>query len=100
MDILYKKIQQIKQKPGMYIGKPSLHLLQAYLNDYVAYHNETNDPNYFFMPEFQEYIQRRFNITTTHSWANIITFYSNNDDDAFNRFYQLLEEFFVDKASL
>jgi len=96
MDILYKKIQQMKQRPGMYIGKKSLHLLQAYLNGYIAYHNEVNDkPNYFFLPEFQEYVQQRYNIHTTHSWASLITFFSCNDNDAFDKFYELLDDFFA-----
>jgi hypothetical protein len=94
MDILYNKIQQMKKRPGMYIGKPSLSLLQAYLNGYVAYHNEVNvEQNYFFLPQFQEYIQKRFKIESTHSWAEIITFYSSSDDAAFDSFYQLLDDF-------
>ncbi|MEK8130471.1 hypothetical protein WMW72_21415 [Paenibacillus filicis] len=99
MDILYKKIQEVKQRPGMYIGKKSLHLLQAYLNGYIAYHNEVNkEPNYFFLSEFQGYIQRRYNINTTHSWAELITFFSSNDNDAFDRFYELLDDFFAENT--
>ncbi|WP_139996541.1 hypothetical protein [Paenibacillus paridis] len=94
MDILYKKIQQMRQRPGMYIGKKSLLLLHAYLNGYIAYHNEINkEPNCFFLAEFQEYIQRRFNLYTTHSWADIIISFSLNDEEAFDRFYQLLDDF-------
>ncbi|MCD1258185.1 hypothetical protein B5M42_004945 [Paenibacillus athensensis] len=95
MDILYKKIQQMKQRPAMYMGRKSLHLLQAYLNGYIAYHNEVHDePNYFFLPELQEYVQQRYNLHTTHSWASLITFFSGSDEDAVDIFYKLLDEFF------
>ncbi|MNG06647.1 hypothetical protein D3C84_899030 [compost metagenome] len=97
MDILYNKLQQIKQKPALYLGKKSLPLLQAYLNGYVAHHNDTSgEENYFFLPELRDYISDHYNINTTHSWSDLITFFSTNDNDAFDKFYELLDDFFAE----
>jgi hypothetical protein len=101
MDILRNKIQTIKQRPGLYLGKKSLHLLQAYLNGYLDYYNETNEPNYFFLPEFREYIQQRYNINTPSlNWTDIIILHAESEADAFDKFFQLLDEFFADNAQL
>ncbi|MFD0675196.1 hypothetical protein [Cohnella sp. GCM10027633] len=97
MDILYKKLQQIKQKPALYIGKKSLPLLRAFLDGYIEYHNETNEPNEpnnFFISEFNEYLQRRFNVSRSHGWVEIIIFFSINEDAAFDAFFLLLDDFF------
>ncbi|MCD1258180.1 hypothetical protein B5M42_004915 [Paenibacillus athensensis] len=95
MNILYNKLQQIKQKPALYLGKKSLPLLQAYLNGYVAYHNDTNnEEDYFFLPELRDYIIQHYNIDTSHGWPELITFFSSNDNEAFDKFYELLDDFF------
>lgn len=46
-----------------------------------------------FLEGFQEWIQIRFDITSTQHWSNIINFYSSNDVNAFDLFYELLNEF-------
>ncbi|OMF02653.1 hypothetical protein BK127_37060 [Paenibacillus sp. FSL H7-0331] len=85
----------------MYLGRPSVFLLQAYMNGYVDYYNEVNEEqNYFFLPQFQEYIQKRFKIESTHSWAQIISFYSSSDEEAFNAFYRLLDEFIEEAVEI
>jgi len=46
-----------------------------------------------FVSEFQDFIQQRYKITSTYHWAKIITFFSSTDEEAFDRFYELLEEY-------
>ncbi|WP_130605425.1 hypothetical protein [Cohnella abietis] len=100
MDKVYNLVQNIRHLPEIHLGKKSLHLLQAFLHGYIEYHNEiTGESNYFFLPEFQKYVEQRFNINTTHSWASLITFYSSSDEDAFNNFYKILDEFFSENAN-
>lgn len=99
MDKLYNLVQKIGHRPEIHLGKKSLYLLQSFLHGYIEYHNEiTGESNYFFLPEFQEYVQKRLNFNTTHSWASIITFYSGSDEDAFEYFYKLIDEFFSENA--
>jgi len=47
------------------------------------------------MKGFQEWIAGRYRITTTHSWANIIRFYSKNEVSALNEAISLFEEYFA-----
>ncbi|MCC3421324.1 MULTISPECIES: hypothetical protein [unclassified Microcoleus] len=42
---------------------------------------------------FQEWIQKKFNIDSSQSWANIILFFSQDEKDALNSFFELFEEF-------
>ncbi|MFB9275597.1 hypothetical protein [Cohnella cellulosilytica] len=99
MDKVYNQIQQIRQNPIIHLGKRSLHLLKAYLDGYIEYHNEISDkPDYFFLPKFQEFVQERYNISTTHNWVSLISFYSSSEENAFDNFYKLLDEFFSENA--
>jgi len=42
---------------------------------------------------FQEWIQERYQITSTHGWDSIILFFSVDEKDALDKFFKLLEEF-------
>ncbi|MCC3439960.1 hypothetical protein [Microcoleus sp. PH2017_05_CCC_O_A] len=42
---------------------------------------------------FQEWIQERYQITSTHGWDSIILFFSADEKDALDKFFKLLEEF-------
>ena len=42
---------------------------------------------------FQEWIQIKFNNNSTRSWADIILLNSEDESQAFDRFFELLEEF-------
>lgn len=95
LDKLYHLVQKIKKKPEVFLGKKSLHLLRAYLDGYIDYHNEKNNEfNRFFLPKFQDYVEQRYNISKSHSWVSLITFYSNSEEEAFDNFYLILDEFF------
>ncbi|MEO1743609.1 MAG: hypothetical protein AAFR99_17580 [Cyanobacteria bacterium J06629_9] len=43
--------------------------------------------------KFQPWIEKRFNITASVSWDKIILLFSSNEQHAFERFFQLLDEF-------
>lgn len=50
MDI-FKKLQDIKKRPGMYLGRDSLDLLKAYMDGWISAHQELNcnlDLSFFF----------------------------------------------------
>ena len=91
---IYQKLQEIREKPGMYLGRNSLELLKAYMDGYVAGYQEIkNDFDLYFFSEFQIYIQEYYNVLSSHNWANIIRFYSIDDRDALDLFYFHLDEF-------
>lgn len=50
--------------------------------------------------EFQPWLQKRFAVNTSASWAKIILFYSTDESHAFDSFFDLLEKFIKEKYSL
>lgn len=89
---IYDLLMDIKKRPGVYLGQKSLTLLDAFLGGYIFRLREEGNPD-AELRDFQNYIANRFNIRSTHSWAHIIRFYSSSEADAFDRFYELLNDF-------
>jgi hypothetical protein len=96
MTNIYQLIDRIKKRPGMYLGKPSIIRLKSFLDGYMGAREDLGFPlteqeekfNYF-----QEWIQTRFKITSSHSWADSILFYSADDKEALNQFFELFDQF-------
>jgi hypothetical protein len=95
-EYLYEMLDSIKQRPGMYLGRCSITRLRAFLDGYMGARADlaialTGQEKEF--GKFQNWIQKRFNITSTHGWDSIILFYSADERDALNNFFELFEEF-------
>jgi hypothetical protein len=95
-EYLLDLLQRIKQRPGMYLGKCSITRLRAFLDGYGMARAELGlprSPQEKALNGFQEWIQERYKITSTHGWDSIILFFSADERDALGRFFELLEEF-------
>ncbi len=93
---IYELIEKIQKRPSMYLGKPSISNLRAFLAGYNFSRRAMNIPQTeqeIKFENFQEWIQNKFNITSSQSWDNIIIFYSEDEKDALNQFFDLFEEF-------
>ena len=104
MESLFKLLYKIKEKPVLHLGnRRNLALLRAYINGYLTRQWEI-DENFrgtFSLNGFQEFVQKRYGIHAfSHSWDMIIDFYSVSDEEAFNTFYQLLDEFLGEEKEL
>ncbi len=95
MDNLYELLQKIKQKPSVYLGNPSILCLRAFLSGYNVAQYQLGLPlgEKDALDGFQEWIQKKFRIESSQSWANIILFFSQDERDALDNFFELLEEF-------
>ena len=96
MSGLFHLLNQIKQKPGMYIGSPSVTQLQMFLCGYFFSRQEqglavTLEEKTF--EQFQGWVQQRFKITASVSWAKIILLYSSDERAGFEMFFELWSEF-------
>ncbi|MDY6804086.1 MAG: hypothetical protein SXA11_09810 [Cyanobacteriota bacterium] len=95
MEPVYDILQKVKNKPNVYLGSPSIMCLQAFLSGYnVAQYQlgeSLNTPDCF--DGFQEWIQEKLKINSSQSWAKIILFYSADERDALERFFELFDEF-------
>lgn len=94
---LFEILDKIKARPGMYLGNPSVDNLFMFLVGYKTARRELNieptEEELKFYREFQPWLQKRFGIRTNHSWATLIQFRSMSEKEAFDRLFELLEEF-------
>jgi hypothetical protein len=100
-------IHELKDKPAMFWGnKKSLAYIDFYIRGFYMGRRGTGVPDDektvkflgFSGDGFNEFVAKRFNISTSQTWYNIIEFVSlSNDDEAFKTFYNLLDEFFSNK---
>jgi hypothetical protein len=103
MTDIYELMQRIKTRPGMYLGKPYVTRLKAFLDGYIGARNDLGFPlkeQEETLNKFQQWIQSRFNITSSQSWADIILFYSVDESEALNKFFELFEKFMHEESAV
>lgn len=99
MDDLVKLLYEIRKKPVLYFGgRRTLAHLSKFIFGFVTGREGTNkeiDANWFSPSNgsFQDFVVKRYQITLTQSWCNIIEFHSSSDNEAFELFFKLLDEF-------
>ncbi|HEY9848000.1 MAG TPA: hypothetical protein V6D28_00970 [Leptolyngbyaceae cyanobacterium] len=103
-EYLYEMLQEIKKRPGIFLGRSSITRLRSFLDGYMGAREDLGLPQTSQEREFngfQDWIQERFNITSSHGWDSIILFYSADERDALDKFFELFEKFQNgEKASL
>src|SRR5690554_1976441 len=92
----YKLLMKIKQRPEMYLGKKSITLLHIFLGGYdLCYYEHfgpANDLEQF--QQFEEFVRLKYNASKSYyNWAGNILNNSTSEEEAFDRFFELLEEF-------
>ncbi|MBD0265024.1 MAG: hypothetical protein ICV78_20570, partial [Tolypothrix sp. Co-bin9] len=82
MSRLFDILQKIKVKPGMYIGRASVSDLFMFLVGYKTalreFKIESTEDEMNFYREFQPWLQQKYNLSTSNSWAKIIMLYCVN----------------------
>lgn len=96
MSGLYNLLNKIHQKPGIYIGSPSVISLHMFLCGYAFSRQEqglalTDEELEFEL--FQGWIQQRFKISASVSWAKIILMHSVDERAGFDLFFELWTDF-------
>ncbi|KYC40110.1 hypothetical protein WA1_29635 [Scytonema hofmannii PCC 7110] len=104
MSKLFEILQKIQTKPGMYIGRASVsdlfHFLVGFKTALRELGVEATKEEMDFFREFQPWIQKKYHVSTSNSWAKIIMLYCGNEQEGFNAFYRLLNEFKMRNKSL
>lgn len=93
MNFMKEILMEIKDRPGLWIGECSLENLYAFMNGYMYRIFQEEDIIPEFYPGFQEYIESLYHVNTGQHWTKIITFYSNSEKEALDKFFQHLEEY-------
>ena len=103
MTKFYELLDRIQKKPGIYIGSRSISNLFMFLCGYQHARDLLETPvtkQEEKFTEFQPWLQKRFAINTSASWAKIILLYSTDESHAFDTFFDILEEFVNSKYPL
>lgn len=93
MNHMKKILSEVKVRPGMYLSDCKLENLYVFMNGYMYQLFQEDDIVPEFYPGFQQYIEDVYNVTTGQHWSKIIDFFSNNEKEAFDKFFQYLEEY-------
>lgn len=92
MKKIYDMLKKIQKNPQAYLGRPSIRRMHAFINGYTYCQQENGDVENSIMG-FQKYIQDYYTVESTQSWAEIIYFFSIDEQDELKIFYQRLDEY-------
>ncbi len=96
MTDVFELLDQIQKKPGLYLGYPTVTGLYMFLNGYSYARQDQGLPltqQEKSFEQFQGWIQQRFQIKATVSWAKIILLHTADERSGFERFFDLLAQF-------
>ena len=91
MNSIEELLSQIKTRPEMYIGRSSISCLKAFIDGWF-YRDSTSISDSELMDGFQNWIEQKYNINTSHSWCDIILFYSQDESKALIKFFKEFDE--------
>ncbi|MEC4815038.1 MAG: hypothetical protein SAK29_17425 [Scytonema sp. PMC 1069.18] len=97
MSKLFEILKKTKAKPGMYIGRASVsdlfHFIVGFKTALRELEVEATKEEMDFYREFQPWVQKKYHVSTSNSWAKIIMLHCGSEQEGFHAFYRLLEEF-------
>lgn len=101
MEVLWKlvMIHRTMKRATLSLGRRSLELLEVYFNGAICYYMRLENKDIDFLPGFDEYIQKRFNVQEKKSFYKIIREQSVDDEDAFWNFYDWMYDFLAEMGS-
>lgn len=87
-------IKKIEKRPSLYLGCHSINYLRVFLNGFLyAMPKDESIEFYKDFEGFQAYTQKKYQVTTTQGWHQIILFYSANEADALDKFFEIFNDF-------
>ena len=92
MNSIVELIQEIEKRPAMYLTRNYISCLKAYLDGWYQ-RDIDNVPDIKAMSDFQIFIEKKYKSETSHSWCDIILFYSQDETDALRNFFKEFDDF-------
>lgn len=93
MKNLHDALYKVKENPKKYIGKKSINRLDLFIVGYILSQSEELGEYSDELEGFQEFVQEKYKITASVRSSEIIRCFSISDEEAFNKFYKIFEEF-------
>lgn len=91
-------LQEIRERPAMYLGIASLSLLAEFLRGYKYAREEFQAPpssEEQDLEGFQSWLPSRLNVTVKCSWDRVILAFYRDEKEALRLFFDLYDEFVV-----
>jgi hypothetical protein len=93
MKTIASVIEAVRERPAMYIGKRSPIRLQLFLQGWLVGRTPSDAD---LLQRFGAWVADKYDIRSSHSWSEIITFFSEDEVEAFQKFLDLFDEFRAD----
>lgn len=94
MKTLEDALLKVKENPNKYIGKKSLEKLTLFIAGYALSQAEETGTYPELKEKFSRYIEKKYNVKECIGILEIIRRVSYSDEDAFDKYYELLQEFY------
>lgn len=84
-------IVEIEKRPLMWLPEKHIKYLDSFLDGYIYGKNckETCE----FMSGFNQFVEKKYSITTTHGWMRNINHMSSDSHHALEKFFELFNEY-------
>lgn len=101
MGDLVEFLYEIRKKPVLYFGNRRTladlsNFIFGFVTGRVGTNKEIAEEENWFNPSnasFQDFVEKKYQINFSQSWCNIIEFHSSSENEAFELFFKLLDEF-------
>lgn len=85
MDSIVDLILLIRERLAVYITRHSISCLKVFIDGWVFRMPATVDHSF---DSFQQWVEEKYRIKSSHSWCDIILFYSQDESSALDNFFQ------------
>ena len=96
MEQMMEILEDVRKHPCIYLGQKSVVLLYAFISGYAVCQRRTTGMDSNASSGFEKFVKTKYHLDqleTTHNWASVIRFFSMSDTEAFDTFYDLLDEY-------
>ncbi len=97
MNSVKELIQTVRTRTAMYIGGNSITSLKAFIDGWY-FRDMESVHDVVLMSDFQDWIQAKYKIESTQSWARILLFYSADERDALELFFKEFDSFLLERG--
>jgi len=97
---LFALLQKIRKIPGIYLGAVSLNALDHFIGGYITKENEIGDNCEIVvcLGDFKLYVDEVYGrIESAKSAFTVISENTQNDEEAFYKFFELIDEYLESK---
>ncbi len=89
-------ILKIKKRPAMYLGRNSISCLRSFIDGW-NHRDASSVSDAEIIGEFQSWVEYKYKLKNAHSWDRIILFYSQDEGTALKNFFELFDEFLIQR---